>query len=77
MKKDFLSLLKTAASVTFIPCLTQFPIAHIPITQIFEVVQTIIAQCEKKGQKTNLFQILLCQEPNLHHLPRVEELQEL
>ena len=42
MKKDFLSLFKTAASVTFIPCLTQFPIAHIPITQIFEVVQTII-----------------------------------
>ena len=42
MKKDFLSLFKTAASVTFIPCLTQFPIAHIPITRIFEVVQTII-----------------------------------
>ena len=35
------------------------------------------AQCEKKVQKTNLLQILLCQDPNLRHLPREEQVVEL
>ena len=34
-------------------------------------------QYEKKVQKTNQFQILLCQDPNLHHLPRKEEVPKL